>query len=59
MPLTGKDKEMASSFTRQYGPEAGKRAFYATLNKRINEGRPVNTPESKRLKAKRKKKHRR
>lgn len=55
MPLTGKDKEVASNFTRQYGPEEGKRRFYATLNARINEGHPVNIPESKRLKAKRKK----
>lgn len=53
MPLTGKDKEVESSMKRQYGDE-GDRVFYATLNKRINEGRPINIPESKRLAAKRK-----
>lgn len=53
MPLTGKDKEVEDSFDRTYGNE-GKSVMYATLNKRINEGRPINIPESKRLAAKRK-----
>jgi hypothetical protein len=54
MPLSGKDREMESSFERQYG-DRGKSVYYATLNKRINEGRPINTPESKHVASKRKK----
>lgn len=51
MPLTKKDREVRSNFSR-YGDDAD-RVFYSTLNKRINEGKPINIPESKRLKAKR------
>ena len=54
MPLDKKSAEMERSFEASYGPEEGKRNFYATLNKRINEGRPVKVGESKHLKAKRK-----
>ena len=45
MPLTKKDRDMERNFERQYGDE-GKSVYYATLNKRINEGRPINSPES-------------
>jgi hypothetical protein len=62
MPLSKKDRKMKANFDRQYG-EDGKSIYYATLNKRINEGRPINTPESKHVASKRKhkrvKKHRR
>ena len=53
MPLTGKDKEVEDSFENTYG-DNGKSVYYATLNKRINQGKPINIPESKRLAAKRK-----
>ena len=53
MPLSKKDKDMESNFERQYGDE-GKNAYYATLNKRINEGRAINSPESRKLAKKRK-----
>jgi len=53
MPLTGKDRRMEQAFTDRYGSE-GKSVYYATLNKRINEGRPINTSESRRLAKKRK-----
>lgn len=52
MPLTKKDRKLKRSFDDSYGDD-GKRVMYATLNKRINEGRPINVPESKRLAAKR------
>lgn len=53
MPLSKKDRDMESNFEKQYGGR-GKSVYYATLNKRINEGRPINTPESRHVAAKRK-----
>lgn len=53
MPLSKKDRDMESNFERQYGDE-GKSVYYATLNKRINQKRPINTPESRKLAKKRK-----
>lgn len=58
MPKSKKDRDLERSFTDRYGDKEGERVYYATLNKRINEGRPIRTPESKRLKAKRRKAHR-
>lgn len=58
MPLSEKDREMEGSFERQYGGR-GKSVYYATINKRINEGRPINTPESKHVASKRKRKSKR
>lgn len=52
MPLSAKDRKLKRHFTDEY--EDGERVYYATLNKRINEGRPIHVPESKRLAAKRK-----
>ena len=57
MPLSEKDRDMERSFERQY-PGRGKSVYYATLNKRINEGRAINSPESRKL-AKKRKHHRR
>lgn len=59
MPLDKKSREMESNFERQYGPKEGERAFYATLNKGINRGKPYKVGESKRLMAKRKHKKKR
>lgn len=53
MPLSKKDRKISSRMASQYGKDKGKRVFYATLNKRISEGRPIDVPESKRLMAKR------
>lgn len=53
MPLGKKDRKLKASFDRTYGPD-GKSVMYATINKRINEGRPINTPESRHVAAKRK-----
>ena len=58
MPLTGKDRKMEQSFERGYGSD-GKSIYYATLNKRINQGRPINSPESRKLANKRKHRKRR
>ena len=57
MPLSEKDRDMERSFERQY-PGSGKSVYYATLNTRINEGRAINSPESRKL-AKKRKHHRR
>lgn len=54
MPLTKKDRRMESSFEKQY-PGRGKEVYYRTLNKRISEGRPINSPESRHVAAKRRK----
>lgn len=51
MPLSKKDRKMRRNFNR-YGKE-GDRVFYATLNRRINQGRPINIPETRRLEKKR------
>lgn len=32
MPLTMKGKKVLASMTKQYGPEKGKRVFYASIN---------------------------
>lgn len=53
MPLGKKDRDMQASFRRTYGDD-GKSVYYATLNSRINQGRPINTPESRHVAAKRK-----
>lgn len=53
MPLEKKDRKILGSMQRDYGAERGKSIYYATLQKHINEGKPINTPESKRLAAKR------
>lgn len=58
MPLGKKDKKLKHSFAKQYGDKEGERVYYATMQKRINEGKPINTPESRRLEAKRKRPHR-
>lgn len=52
MPLSKHDKKMKKSFTDRY--EDGDRVYYATLQKRISEGHPIHSPESRRLEAKRK-----
>ena len=54
MPLGKKDKKMKANFEREYGPEGGERAYYATINKHISTGRPINTPESHKMAKKRK-----
>lgn len=54
MPLTSKDREVLSSFEDQYGREAGKRRFYAS----INAGKVRNIPEARRMARKRHKAHR-
>lgn len=53
MPLTAKDRELKRHFTDEYGDDRGERVYYATLNKRINQGRAIKVPESRRLKSKR------
>lgn len=55
MPLSKKDRDMEQSFERRYG-NRGKRVYYATLQKRISEGRPIDSPESRKLSRKRKRK---
>jgi hypothetical protein len=57
MPLTRKDRKLRRNFDR-YGKDKD-RVFYATLNKRINEGRPIDVPESRRLEKKRRHHHKR
>lgn len=54
MPLSESDEKMERHFADEYGGKEGKKIYYATLNKRINEGRPINSPESKHVAAKRK-----
>ena len=58
MPLTGKDAKLLRHFESEYGEKEGERTFYATLNKHINQGRPIRTPESRRLIKKRRKSQR-
>jgi hypothetical protein len=53
MPLTGKDRKVEGNFEREYGPEQGKRAFYAS----INAGKVKGIPEATRM-AKKRKHHR-
>lgn len=53
MPLSKKDHDMERNFEKQYGSR-GKSVYYAVLNKRINEGRPINSPESRHVEKKRK-----
>lgn len=50
MPLTGKDTKVLRNFESEYGPEEGKRNFYAS----INSGRVTGIPEAKRMKSKQK-----
>lgn len=52
MPLTKKDRKLKKKFQKRY--HDGESVYYATLNKRINEGRPIDTPESHHMQAKRK-----
>jgi hypothetical protein len=61
MPLRGSDSRIEKGMEKRYGRKRGKSIYYATLNQRINEGRPINTAESRRLKEKRKhhRKHKR
>lgn len=56
MPLDSKSAQMKRSFEAEYGDKEGPRIFYATLNKRINQGKAVKVGESKHLKDKRKNK---
>ena len=53
MPLSKKDRDMEGNFEREYG-DKGKSIYYATLNKRINEGRAIKSPESRHVASKRK-----
>lgn len=53
MPLSNKDKKMKRNFDRQYGSR-GKDVYYATLNKHISEGHPIDSPESKKMAKRRK-----
>ena len=55
MPLTGKDRKVEQNFERQYGPERGKRVFYAS----INAGKIRNIPEARRMAKKRKRSRKR
>lgn len=32
MPLTSKGRKILASMTKRYGPEKGKRVFYASIN---------------------------
>lgn len=56
MPLSKKDKQVLRQFELEYGKGKGKKVFYATLNKSISEGKPIQLPETKRLAKKRHKK---
>jgi hypothetical protein len=49
MPLTRKDLKVERKFESEYGPEHGKRAFYAS----INAGKVKNIPEAARMAKKR------
>ena len=53
MPLGKKDKKLKRHFTSEYGDKEGKKIMYATINKRISEGRPIDTPESRKMVKKR------
>lgn len=45
---------MKRNFAKQYGGKEGEKIFYATLNRRISEGRPIDSPESHKMAKKRK-----
>ena len=54
MPLSSKDKKLKRRFESEYGEKGGERVYYATLNKHISSGRPIDTPESHKMAKKRK-----
>ena len=37
----GHGEEVMSDMTKRYGGKKGKQVFYATMNKRKNEGKPI------------------